>query len=160
MAQLDAGQRETLRRLQREASLSWWQPGHPGWAIWPVDSDGFMKGAQAQVEALLREAQLDVHSQATAHAAMAAAAAAGMSVGAGTGAGIVPAPVPVSAAVAAPPVAGPPAPAVPVVAKSEGEAAGAPAGVPAEPTGVIGMGNIPPVVVKGAEAGKGPEVVH
>ncbi|KAK9790768.1 hypothetical protein WJX73_001816 [Symbiochloris irregularis] len=48
MAQLDASQRETLRKLQREASLSWWQPGHPGWAIWPVDSDSFMKGAQAQ----------------------------------------------------------------------------------------------------------------
>ena len=21
---------------------SWWQPGHPGWAIYPVDSEQFM----------------------------------------------------------------------------------------------------------------------
>ncbi len=31
-----------VRQLQPQAVASWWQPGHPGWAIYPVDSDQFM----------------------------------------------------------------------------------------------------------------------
>lgn len=31
-----------VRQLQPQAVASWWQPGHPGWAIYPVDSDHFM----------------------------------------------------------------------------------------------------------------------
>lgn len=130
MAQLDANQRETLRRLQREASLSWWQPGHPGWAIWPVDSDGFMKGAQAQVEALLREAQLDVAHQ---HAAVVAQQAG---------------PAAVAAAAAAAAAAASAAAAAPVPEAD---------GFGGEPTGALGGGNIPPVVVKGADVGRGRE---
>ena len=28
--------------MQPQGVASWWQPGHPGWAIYPVDSDHFM----------------------------------------------------------------------------------------------------------------------
>ena len=42
MAQQTPGQREQVRQLQPQAVASWWQPGHPGWAIYPVDSDQFM----------------------------------------------------------------------------------------------------------------------
>ena len=31
-----------VRQLQPGAVASWWQPGHPGWAIYPVDSEQFM----------------------------------------------------------------------------------------------------------------------
>ena len=31
-----------VRALQPQGVASWWQPGHPGWAIYPVDSDHFM----------------------------------------------------------------------------------------------------------------------
>ena len=31
-----------MRQLQPQAVASWWQPGHPGWAIYPVDSEQFM----------------------------------------------------------------------------------------------------------------------
>lgn len=31
-----------MRQLQPGAVASWWQPGHPGWAIYPVDSEQFM----------------------------------------------------------------------------------------------------------------------
>ena len=31
-----------MRQLQPQAVASWWQPGHPGWAIYPIDSDQFM----------------------------------------------------------------------------------------------------------------------
>ncbi len=33
---------EQVRQLQPGAVASWWQPGHPGWAIYPVDSEQFM----------------------------------------------------------------------------------------------------------------------
>ena len=57
VSQLQAPEREQLRKLQGEASSAWWQQGHPGWAIWPVDSDAFQKAANSQVEALVREAK-------------------------------------------------------------------------------------------------------
>lgn len=31
-----------VRQLQPTAVASWWQAGHPGWAIYPVDSEMFM----------------------------------------------------------------------------------------------------------------------
>lgn len=34
--------RGQVRQLQPGAVASWWQPGHPGWAIYPVDSEQFM----------------------------------------------------------------------------------------------------------------------
>ena len=34
--------RAQVRTLQPQGVQSWWQPGHPGWAIYPVDSDHFL----------------------------------------------------------------------------------------------------------------------
>lgn len=31
-----------VRQLQPSAVGSWWQGGHPGWAIYPVDSEQFI----------------------------------------------------------------------------------------------------------------------
>ena len=31
-----------VRQLQPSAVGSWWQSGHPGWAIYPVDSEQFI----------------------------------------------------------------------------------------------------------------------
>lgn len=31
-----------VRQLQPNAVGSWWQGGHPGWAIYPVDSEQFI----------------------------------------------------------------------------------------------------------------------
>jgi hypothetical protein len=42
MAQQTPGQREQVRQLQPSAVGSWWQSGHPGWAIYPVDSEQFI----------------------------------------------------------------------------------------------------------------------
>ena len=33
--------REVLR-LQGRAEEDWWLPGHPGWTIWPADSEQFL----------------------------------------------------------------------------------------------------------------------
>ncbi len=46
--QLGEKQRDLARRLQRQAALAWWRPGHPGWAIWPVDTEHFMRNASAR----------------------------------------------------------------------------------------------------------------
>jgi len=46
--QLGGPQRDLARRLQRAAALAWWRAGHPGWAIWPVDTEAFMRNAQAR----------------------------------------------------------------------------------------------------------------
>ena len=50
--QLGTQQRDLARRLQRQAALAWWRPGHPGWAIWPVDTEHFMRSAQARPRAV------------------------------------------------------------------------------------------------------------
>ncbi|KAK9831959.1 hypothetical protein WJX81_003135 [Elliptochloris bilobata] len=42
MAQQTPSQREQVRQLQPGAVASWWQQGHPGWAIYPIDSEQFM----------------------------------------------------------------------------------------------------------------------
>ena len=42
MAQQTPVQREQVRALQPQAAAAWWHHGHPGWAIYPVDSDTFM----------------------------------------------------------------------------------------------------------------------
>lgn len=42
MAQQTPQQREQVRALQPQAIAAWWQHGHPGWAIYPVDSDQFL----------------------------------------------------------------------------------------------------------------------
>lgn len=42
------GQRQLAADLKNRAILSWWQPGHPGWAIYPQDTDNFLAAAQDQ----------------------------------------------------------------------------------------------------------------
>ena len=51
--QLGTTQRDLARRLQRQAALAWWRAGHPGWAIWPVDTEHFMRNAQARPRAAI-----------------------------------------------------------------------------------------------------------
>ncbi len=43
VAQLSPAQRDTLRHMQPQAVAAWWAPGHPGWAIFPMDSDAFLQ---------------------------------------------------------------------------------------------------------------------
>ena len=38
MEHLGGQQRALARRLQREAALAWWRPGHPGWSLWSPDA--------------------------------------------------------------------------------------------------------------------------
>ncbi|KAK9825131.1 hypothetical protein WJX81_002021 [Elliptochloris bilobata] len=54
--QLGGQQRDLARRLQRQAALAWWRAGHPGWAIWPVDTEHFMRNAQAGTSVVASEA--------------------------------------------------------------------------------------------------------
>eukprot|EP00884_Botryococcus_braunii_P005248 jgi/Botrbrau1/14724/Bobra.0108s0071.2 len=42
MSQQTPSQREKVRQLQPTAVAAWWQAGHTGWAIYPVDSETFM----------------------------------------------------------------------------------------------------------------------
>ena len=35
-----------------QAIHCWWQSGHPGWAIWPVDSHQFVRDMQGTVRSL------------------------------------------------------------------------------------------------------------
>ncbi len=37
-----AGRLMQVRRLNPQGVAAWWHGGHPGWAIYPVDSDHFM----------------------------------------------------------------------------------------------------------------------
>lgn len=46
---------EQVRQLQPSGVAAWWHMGHPGWAIYPVDSDQFLStgaldGVNAQAE--------------------------------------------------------------------------------------------------------------
>ncbi len=44
-----------VRQLQPQAVNGWWQPGHPGWAIYPVDSDSFMNTGALDNVAVLHD---------------------------------------------------------------------------------------------------------
>ena len=46
---LAAGEKESIKKLQKRASICWWQPGHPGWAVWPVDTQHFLQDMAAPV---------------------------------------------------------------------------------------------------------------
>lgn len=41
--QQDAHEQQQVQQLQGQAQDDWWLPGHPGWAIWPADSDQFLR---------------------------------------------------------------------------------------------------------------------
>ena len=51
MAQQSPAQRDQVRRLQPLAEISWWQPGHPGWAIYPLDSEQFLSSGTSDITA-------------------------------------------------------------------------------------------------------------
>ncbi len=44
LQQHPAYDRQKASHLQKAAVEAWWQPGHPGWTIWPADSEQFMRG--------------------------------------------------------------------------------------------------------------------
>lgn len=51
--QLDAAGDAQLAALARAAAEAWWRPGHPGWSIWPADSEQFQRsvcGAASAVQ--------------------------------------------------------------------------------------------------------------
>lgn len=50
---LGPAEKETVRKLQKKAAVCWWQPGHPGWAIWPVDTQQFIQDMVAPVSCLI-----------------------------------------------------------------------------------------------------------
>jgi hypothetical protein len=41
-----------VRQLQPQAVAAWWQQGHPGWAIYPVDSEQFLTTGALDAAAL------------------------------------------------------------------------------------------------------------
>ena len=51
--QQDAHEQQQVQGLQGQASDDWWLPGHPGWAIWPADSDEFLRQVSTTTAALL-----------------------------------------------------------------------------------------------------------
>lgn len=42
----DALQADLMRQMADRAAQCWWQPGHPGFAIAPLDSDRFLASLQ------------------------------------------------------------------------------------------------------------------
>ena len=43
-------EKEAIKKLQKRATALWWQAGHPGWAIWPVDTQHFMQDMSTPVK--------------------------------------------------------------------------------------------------------------
>ena len=43
------GEKDRIKKLLKQASAAWWLAGHPGWAIWPVDTQHFMHDMSAPV---------------------------------------------------------------------------------------------------------------
>jgi hypothetical protein len=41
LAQLSPQQRDMLRSLQSRAASAWWAGGHPGWTVFPLDTEQF-----------------------------------------------------------------------------------------------------------------------
>ncbi len=44
-----------VRQLQPNAVNSWWQGGHPGWAIYPVDSEQFIQNGTLDIVSVANE---------------------------------------------------------------------------------------------------------
>ncbi|MCJ1422318.1 hypothetical protein MMC29_000198 [Sticta canariensis] len=49
-------ERGLVSQLQAAAADDWWRPGHPGWAIWPADSEHFLR------QVLAHSRQIDCNS--------------------------------------------------------------------------------------------------
>ena len=54
--QQDAAEQRQVLQLQGQADEDWWLPGHPGWAIWPADSDQFLHQVQQLCSSALKVA--------------------------------------------------------------------------------------------------------
>ncbi|KAK9841626.1 hypothetical protein WJX74_008974 [Apatococcus lobatus] len=57
-AQQNSQERETVVRLQQAASDCWWRPGHPGWSIWPADSEQFIRSVLEAGNTILSPVQI------------------------------------------------------------------------------------------------------
>ena len=68
-----------VRALQPQAVTAWWQQGHPGWAIYPVDSEQFL------ATGTLDSVTLPLPGEAGYTAPPSPSAAAAMAAAAGTG---------------------------------------------------------------------------
>lgn len=44
--------------LQTRAYDCWWKPGHPGWSVWPADSEQFIRGVVEAGDAILAPVQI------------------------------------------------------------------------------------------------------
>lgn len=49
MQEVPTAERDKTKKLLKRAVAAWWLPGHPGWAIWPVDTQQFMQDAATPV---------------------------------------------------------------------------------------------------------------
>lgn len=56
------------RWQQRAAVDCWWRPGHPGWAVWPADSEQFVRGVVEAGDAVLSPIQIIAPLPNTSHA--------------------------------------------------------------------------------------------
>ena len=56
-------------RLQQRAAVDcWWRPGHPGWSVWPADSEQFVRGVVEAGDAVLSPIQIIAPLPNTSHA--------------------------------------------------------------------------------------------
>jgi len=67
LAQHPSYDRASGAALQKGAVEAWWQPGHPGWAIWPADSEQFMRGVVEAGDPALSPIQIIAPLPATPH---------------------------------------------------------------------------------------------
>ena len=44
--------------LQQQAIECWWRPGHPGWSVWPADSEQFIRGVVDAGNTILSPVQI------------------------------------------------------------------------------------------------------
>ena len=71
LAQHPAYDRQMANWLQQRALECWWRPGHPGWSIWPADSEQFIRGVVEAGDAILAPVQIIAPVPATPHASYA-----------------------------------------------------------------------------------------
>ena len=60
-------ERGVVAQLLQAASEDWWKPGHPGWAIWPADSEHFLRQVCDAGSAVMRPVQITAPVPATPH---------------------------------------------------------------------------------------------
>lgn len=58
LAQHPMYDRSAVAWLQQQACQCWWRPGHPGWSIWPADSEQFIRGVVEPGDAMLTPVQV------------------------------------------------------------------------------------------------------